>query len=121
MPKENLGYRDAIHVPYVVVKCDQPLLPGDKVSLRGSYDDVTECVKWRGLPDGRMVDEHHMGETEPMWHAVAEPFTEKEIPAGAAFRAMLRPECFSSMRHVFRIEVHDTGGTSTCHQVCDIE
>jgi hypothetical protein len=32
----------------------------------------------------------------------------------------IRKECFESLRHDFVIEVHDRGGTNTCHSVCDI-
>ena len=115
------GFRDAIHVPYVMVKCDKELQPGDKISLRGEFDSHRlTCVKWGGKPEGKSWPEEDDGDTEPMWHGVADPFLETAIPAGAVFRCMIRKECFSGLRHDFTIEVHDRGGTATCHSVCDI-
>lgn len=97
-----LGFRDAIHVPFVMVTCDVELTPGVKVSLR--HDN--KCVKWDG--------------GEPMWHGVADPFRETSIQPGEVFACMIRKECFRRLRHDFEIEVHDRGGTDTCHSVCDI-
>lgn len=108
------GFRDAIHVPFIIVTCNVQLQPGDKVSLR--HDN--ECVKWGGLPDVGKND--YDENVEPMWHGVAEPFRESPIPAGELFAVYIRKECFSGLRHDFQIEVHDRGGTSTCHSVCDI-
>ena len=116
------GFRDAIHVPYVMVKCKADLQPGDKVSLRhGENEDERRLmvVKWGGKPEGRPYP-HEDYDTEPMWHGVADPFLETPIPAGELFRCMIRKECFSGLRHDFTIEVHDRGGTATCHSVCDI-
>lgn len=106
----QLGFRDAVHVPFVVVTCKADLQPGDKLSLRNIDDESTVigCVKWGGRDD------------EPMWHGVADPFRENTIVAGEAFSVWLRKECFSRLTHNFTIEVHDRGGTSTCHSVCDI-
>lgn len=122
----ELGFRDAIHVPYVVVQCDdEDLEPGTKVSLRQldteMYRKVTRCVRWTGRPvggDAYTADDYDT--SEPMWHGVVDPFLESPAPKGTPFRFMLRPECFRGMRHDFDIEVHDRGGTSTCHSVCDI-
>ena len=100
----DIGFRDAIHVPFIVVTCETMIEPGDKCSLR--HDN--KCEKWRGRDD------------EPMWHGVADPWLEKPINAGEPFRVMIRKECFSGLRHDFTIEVHDRGGTDTCHSVCDI-
>lgn len=102
--KKQRGFRDAIHVPFVMVVCDETLEPGEKCSLR--HGD--RCVRWGGLPD------------EPMWHGVADPFLEADIPAGQVFALHIRKECFSGLTHNFQIEVHDRGGTDTCHSVCDI-
>jgi len=102
--KLTLGFRDAIHVPYVVVQCDRDLHPGSKCSLRS---DRT-CVMWVDAAD------------EPDWHGIADPFLLAYIPAGTPFRLLIRPECFSRLRNDFQIEVHDRGGTLTCHEVCDI-
>lgn len=104
MTTNRAGFRDAIHVPYIMVTCDADLQPGDKCSLR--HDN--KCVKWEGRAD------------EPMWHGVAEPFRETSIPAGEVFAVFIRSDCFSKMRHDFTIEVHDRGGTESCHAVCDI-
>lgn len=104
MADEYAGFRDAIHVPYIVVTCDIRLQPGCKVSLR--HDN--RCEIWTGDPD------------EPMWHGVADPFRESTIPAGEAFRCMIRKECFTQLRHDFEIDVNDYGGTATCHSVCNI-
>lgn len=107
----SLGFRDAIHVPFVVVHCDRDVQPGTKCSLRdGGGGSVTQRVVWEAMPESE----------EPMWHGVADPFVERVISAGTPFRFMLRPECFRGMRHDFDIEVHDRGGTNTCHSVCDI-
>jgi hypothetical protein len=108
----HAGFRDAIHVPYIMVTCDTVIEPGDKVSLRHN----NKCVKWMGLPDtgGEWVKK------EPMWHGVADPFLEDRIPSGTLFAVHIRKECFARLRHDFHIEVHDTGGTDTCHSVCDI-
>lgn len=112
----RVGFRDAIHVPFIVVTCKSDLEPGDKLSLR--HDD--KCVKWGGLPM-EVYDEMYMGDNvEPMWHGVADPFLESTIPPGEPFRCMIRKECFRELRHDFQIEVHDRGGTETCHSVCDI-
>ena len=100
----QIGFRDAIHVPFIVVTCNVSLRPGDKVQLR--HDD--KCELWDGLEHG------------PMWHGVAEPFRETDIPAGEPFAVYIRKECFAKLRHDFDIEVHDRGGTETCHNVCDI-
>jgi hypothetical protein len=115
------GFRDAIHVPYVMVKCNTELQPGDKLSLRDNDEDSRRLtvVKWGGKPEGNPYP-HEDHDTEPMWHGVADPFLETTIPADAVFRCMIRPECFSKLRHDFTIEVHDRGGTATCHSVCDI-
>lgn len=105
MNSTELGYRDAIHVPYIVVTCDQAVSPGDKVSLR----DGKRCVWWGGYPD------------EPMWHGVVDPFiADALVEPGTPFRCMIRPECFTRLRHDFQIETRDRGGTDTCHAVCDI-
>ncbi len=112
----DVGFRDAIHVPFIIVTSDESLHPGMKVSLR--HDD--KCVRWEGKPT---VFEHPMGndgDTEPMWHGVVDPFLEKSVEAGTPFAVHLRKECFRELRHDFVIEVHDRGGTSTCHSVCDI-
>ena len=61
----HAGFRDAIHVPYIMVTCDVVLLPGDKCSLRHG----NTCVKWGGDFE------------EPMWHGVADPFLELAIEA----------------------------------------
>jgi hypothetical protein len=102
------GFRDAIHVPYVMVKCDTALNPADKCSLRGGEGETLRCVKWMGRDD------------EPMWHGIAAPFSEVPMPAGMLFPLFIRKECFARLRHDFEIEVHDRGGTDTCHSVCDI-
>lgn len=101
-----LGDRDAVHVPFVIVKCNAPLARADKISFRDSF----MCVKWLGGSE----------EYEPMWHAIADPFRDGDIPAGELFPAYIRKECFSRLTHTFQIEVHDRGGTKTCHSVCDI-
>ncbi len=106
MSELQIGFRDAIHVPFIIVTCDSELQPGDKVSLR--HDDA--CIKWGGASERE----------EPIWHGVADPFRETAIPAGEPFAVHIRKECFASLRHDFLIEVHDRGGTDTCHQVCDI-
>ena len=104
MRVDQVGFRDAIHVPFIMVTCNTSIEPGNKVSLR--HDN--ECVKWIGRPD------------EPMWHGVADPFRETSIPPGEVFAIYIRKECFSELRHDFVIEVHDYGGSDTCHSVCDI-
>jgi hypothetical protein len=101
--KMTLGFRDAVHVPYVIVSCNSELQPGEKVSLR--HDN--RCVRWDDFP-------------EIEWHGVVDPFRTTTVPAGAAFPVYIRKECFSGLRHDFTIEVHDRGGTDTCHAVCDI-
>ena len=106
MSEQRPGDRDAIHVPFIWVTCGKDLSPGDKCSLR----EENKCVKWGRMPES----------VEPMWHGVADPFLEGSIPAGDAFRLFIRKECFSSLRHDFEIEVHDRGGTDTCHSVCEI-
>jgi len=98
------GFRDAIHVPFIIVSCDSELQPGDKISLR--HDD--KCVLWQG------------SNYEPDWHGVAEPFRLTKIPAGELFACFIRKDCFSGLTHNFKIEVNDHGGTDTCHKVCDI-
>lgn len=109
------GFRDAIHVPFIIATCNTELNPGDKVSLR---EDGDQCVKWGGKPDGVSAPDRE--DVEPMWHGVADPFRESAIQAGELFAVHIRKECFCDMRHDFRIEVRDNGGTSTCHSVCDI-
>ena len=112
MEVNQAGFRDAIHVPFIMVTCNTSVQPGDKLSLR--MDD--KCVKWGGKPAvGGEYDE-----VEPMWHGVADPFRETTIPSGEVFPCLIRKECFSRLRHDFVIEVHDSGGTPTCHAVCDI-
>ena len=68
-PGENKrkGFRDAIHVPYVLVTCHTSLTPGQKVSLR----EGNECVAYRPGEDA-------------MWHGVADPF-EHQIEANQLF------------------------------------
>lgn len=102
------GFRDAIHVPFIIVSCDDVISPGDKCSLR----DGNKCVRW--------ASRFEKSTPEPMWHGVADPFCEHPIPAGELFPLYLRKECFGKLRHDFVIEVHDRGGTDTCHSVCDI-
>jgi len=124
----NLGDRDAIHMPFVVVACKSDLKPGDKVSLRGSDDDawdkVSACVKWGGSPEDPGESRYYGGEdwsdTEPAWHGVVDPFMEDGPKAKEPFRVFIREGYFSNLSHSFRIEVNDTGGTATCHKVCDI-
>lgn len=109
--KPQAGFRDAIHVPFIMVTCDTVLSPGDKCSLRHE----NTCVKWGGKPE--------TGEdwnVEPKWHGIADPWRESNIPAGEVFPVYLRKECFRDMRHDFLIEVDDQGGTVTCHSVCNI-
>jgi len=100
----HAGFRDAIHVPFIMVTCEEVLRPGDKCSLR---NDNT-CVRWCNRSD------------EPMWHGVANPFSETDFPVGTLIPVYIRKECFSQLRHDFQIEVCDRGGTDTCHSVCDI-
>lgn len=97
------GFRDAIHVPFIIVTSDCPVQPGEKLCLR----EGDKCVRWAGRPGDA-------------WHGVADPFTEKTIDSGEAFAVFIRRECFSRLRHDFQIEVHDRGGTDTCHSVCNI-
>jgi len=113
-----LGSRDAVHVPFVVVECSDDLEPGQKVSLRDpatsrtlnhGFGSPLRCVIWDGG-----------GTCEPEWHGVVDPFLDGKVSAGTLFRCMIRPGFFSSFRHTFRIETHDSGGTSTCSSVCDI-
>lgn len=104
--QQRPGFRDAIHVPFINVTCTEVLRPGEKVSLRNG----DKCARWGGKSE----------EVEPMWHGVADPFLERDIAPGEVFRCMIRKECFSDLRHDFAIEVHDRGGTDTCHSVCDI-
>lgn len=113
MYDKQAGFRDAIHVPYIMVTCETALEPGDKLSLRN--DD--KCVKWGGKPERGI---HDYDDVEPDWHGVADPFRETTIPAGEVFPCMIRKECFSGLTHNFQIEVHDRGGTQTCHSVCDV-
>lgn len=116
MNSEQIGHRDAIHVPYIVSVCDVSLNPGEKVSLRNPTDtSECRCVRWGGLPN---IDDEDRG--EPMWHGVADPFVDGVILAGTPFRLMIRKECFTRMTHTFEIDVHDRGGTTHCHQVCDV-
>ena len=104
LSRRYAGFRDAIHVPYIVVTCETALRPGEKCSLR--HED--KCVPWGGSQD------------EPMWHGVADPFSEVTFPANTLVPVFIRKECFSGLRHDFQIEVNDRGGTETCHQVCDV-
>jgi len=117
MDDQALNRRDAIHVPYITVTCPTQLNPGDKCSLRQDDGKIT-CVKWGGLPEHSSSE--YDDNIEPIWHGVADPFSEAPILAGQIFALYLRKECFRELRHDFTIEVHDRGGTSTCHQVCDI-
>lgn len=106
--KDYIGFRDAIHVPFIVTACDVAVCPGEKLSLRhGEREGLVTCVKWR---EG----------DEIMWHGVADMFAEKIIPPNEPFRLYIRKECFSGLTHQFQIEVQDRGGTDTCHSVCDI-
>lgn len=100
------GFKDAVHVPFVMVRCDTPLERADQVSLRHDH----KCVKWRG------------GSTdiEPMWHGIADPFRDGFIPAGELFPVYIRKECFTRLTHDFEIDVQDRGGTAQCHSVCNI-
>lgn len=101
------GFKDAMHVPYVLVKSNADLLmPGTRCSLR--HDNL--CVPWGGRPE----------DVEPMWHGVVDPFLDGPVNAGELFALWIRKECFTRLRHDFEIEVHDRGGTATCHSVCDI-
>lgn len=114
---EILGFRDAIHVPYIVLKCNGALMPGQKCSLRGDRyeEEGISCVPW--IPgDGA----NEFGDPPLDWHGVADPFRETPIVDGDLFRLYIRKECFSGMTHAFQIEVHDRGGTATCHSVCNI-
>ena len=104
--EHHVGFRDAIHVPFIVVRCKAPLQPGEKVSLR----DRNWCVPWGGLPEPE----------EPDWHGVVNPFLDSIIPPETPFEVYIRKECFSRLRHDFIIETRDDGGTETCHAVCNI-
>lgn len=111
---EQLGFRDAIHVPFVVVVCDQRASRGAKAWLTSEDMDgpVSQCRLWR---NGSECD------PQPDWHGVVDPFLDSEvIEAGTPFRLMIRKECFRRLRHDFEIDVHDRGGTATCHSVCDV-
>lgn len=101
---ELIGFRDAIHVPFIVVRSGEQLSPGDKCSLR----EENYCVKWWNI----------FG--EPIWHGVVDPFVEQPFLPGTPFRLFIRKDCYSALRHVFEIEVHDRGGTDTCHEVCNV-
>lgn len=110
------GFRDAIHVPYVVVTCNETAPSGAKAwfdSGSCNYDDrPRECRLWRPSTEY---------DPQPDWHGVVDPFIEDEtIAPGTPFRLLIRAECFSRLRHDFEIEVHDRGGTATCHSVCDV-
>ena len=106
----ELGHKDAIHVPFIIVKCDTLLNPGDKCSLRG---DGTKCVKWDG------------NNTDPLltWHGVVDPFLMFPVCVGEFFRLMIRKECYSNLYHDFDLEIpgNYNGGTENCHLVCNIE
>ena len=84
------GFRDAIHVPFVVVSCETKLEPGDKVSLRSEKT----CVKWKGLPEHGDEWADVGVHIEPMWHGVVDPFLEKGVEAGELFALYVRKECF---------------------------
>lgn len=105
------GFRDAIHVPFVVVTCGENAPRGHRAYFVREWDEgeTKKCILW------------HRDAPHPDWHGVVDPFSEHDvIPAGQPFRLMVRERFFSRMRHVFEIEVHDRGGSSTCHQVCDV-
>lgn len=111
---DHEGFRDAIHVPFIVCKCVAPLNPGDKCSLRGDENHIT-YVTWK---KGDGANEY--GDPELDWHGVADPFREVQIQPGELFRLYIRKECYSGLTHQFKIEVHDRGGTANCHSVCNI-
>jgi hypothetical protein len=103
--KDYLGDRDAIHMPYVCVKSEHFIGRANKVSLR----DDNMCVPWFGRVD------------EPDWHGISDPFSEKTIvEPGVVFRVYIKKECFRGLRHDFVIETNDSGGTDTCHSVCNV-
>ena len=120
----KLGERDAIHVPYIVVHCKEDLQPGQRVSLRGEgscWEGGPEpCVPWGGLPDGPSADGSYLHDTEPDWHGIVDPFLDGPIAKETPFRCFIREQCFSNMKHTFRFDHGDWGGSSTCHSVCNI-
>jgi len=110
---EQAGFRDAIHVPYVIVTCDTPMPRAAKAWLQSKAGRPPKtCQLWEPSTEF---------DPQPDWHGVADPFWKSEsIPANTPFRLMIRDECFRRLRHDFEIEVHDRGGTATCHSVCDV-
>lgn len=90
MDMDQPGFRDAIHVPFVMVTCDTDLQPGDKISFRRDGD---VCIRWAGPSMDWHLD----------WHGVADPFVEGQIPKGQLFRAMIRKEFYANLRHVFEL------------------
>ena len=89
-PPLRAGFRDAIHVPYIVVSCNAKLAPGDKCSLRSDGRFLNTCVKW----DVSQFDEYENKE----WHGVADPWRETAIEVYELFRLYIRKECFSGLR-----------------------
>lgn len=104
---EYIGFRDAVHVPFIVITCKTAVSPGEKLSLRHDNHERIGCVKWC---EGDKI----------MWHGVADMFAEGVIPPDQPFRLYIRKECFAKLTHYFDIDVNDRGGTDTCHSVCNI-
>lgn len=106
------GFRDAIHVPFLVVTCDVDVPRAAKAWIISDDRRPNKCCLWRASTED---------DPQPDWHGVADPWCDGDvIAAGTPFRLMLRKECFRELRHDFTIEVHDRGGTATCHSVCDV-
>ena len=103
MSEKYIGYRDAEHIPFCVVRCKVKLLPAEKVCFR----DGNWAVKWDGHSD-------------VMWHGVADPFGEDIIEQEKPFKLYIRKECFHGLTHHFMITTNEDGGTSTCHNSCNV-
>lgn len=81
-PDFAVGFKDAAHMPCVVVTCAKFVLPGDHVKFTDGGTQVEEC---------------HKGDR----HGIVDPFLTEAVPPGKSFYILLLPKVVGSLTHNF--------------------
>ncbi len=92
---EDLGRRDAFHVPCILAICNEYLPPGVNVDFVDSKRVIPHSI-------------HNLGSG----HGISDPFIKGGIVAGTPFWVMIHPSLTDNLTHSFTVEGLDTDETS---------
>lgn len=98
----NLGYRDAFHVPCVLVSSSYVLSSGQPVMFTKNFKHVIPCA-WSNR------------------HAIVDPFVTREQISNRAFWVMIIPDVVKDLSHHFNIDVDGVEDSGDVHSYFDKE